>query len=128
MSDSDNELEGFYTIKKEKYEELVKHTERTFWISTDVLQDAVVASLPQEWEETPIFLLMEFCTTIRSLRSHLAELVKPSKNLQLIAKKNNITEILLTKENLATLNILLLSSENLEKRLMVEEKIVFSVN
>lgn len=129
MSDENDELTGLYTIKNDKFLELTRQTERSYYMAADMLQDQVVSSQITEWDNDSTKPLMLFFLTISEIREFLNSVAKtPDKDLIRIAKKNNIKDILIRQTDLVMMNALLLKSEQMEQELNTIYKITFVLN
>jgi hypothetical protein len=122
MSDQDNELDGYYTIKPEKVTSLAKQLATTYYIAADTLQENIsVADMPT-WESTHIIELMGYVVQLDAARKFIDGIVKPPKEVIALAKKYSIEDFLLKKESLLELNAHLLLLEERQERLDVQHK------
>jgi len=122
MSDQDNELDGFYTIKSERMLGLAKQLSTTYYIASDNLQDAISETEVQKWEESHVLDLMGYVVFLDSARKFVDSILKPPKDLVALAKKYSIEDLLIRKENLLELNSHLLLLEERQEKLDTQHK------
>jgi hypothetical protein len=120
----DEELKDYFVIKFEKFIELMEQIEHKYQITADLIHDKILATLPDFWDGTPIRDLMKFYTHVADARDFLENKVNNASGEEVkLAQKYNIKDILMRTEELARMNGLLLSVEELEAALEVEYKI-----
>ena len=122
MSDQDNELDGYYTIKSERVISLSKQLATTYHIASDNLQDAISETDAPKWEETHVIDLMGYVVFLDSARKFVEGILKPSKELIALAKKYEIQDILIRKESLLDLNSHLLLLEERQEKLDIQHR------
>lgn len=123
MSD-ENELEGYYVIKTEKYVELYDQINRQYIIISELLNDYILKQKKKDWEQEPLKLLFRQHANLMELKERVDEIANnPSKEIVKIAVKNKIKDILVHGETLAKLNALLLVSEENERIINDDYKI-----
>jgi hypothetical protein len=120
---SDNELAGYYVIKAENLITLTKTTNRNYYISCDLIQEAVISTDIDLWEQAKIYRLMNYFTSVRNVMSLLDDIInKPSKESLRLTKKHNIDGFLVEEPILQQLNALLLVVEAYDQELDEEQK------
>lgn len=123
--EGDNEeLSGYFVIKFEKFIELMDQLEHKYQITADLISEKVKAIQTKDWDDTPILDLMKFLVEINNLRQFMeAKINNPPEEEVKLVKKYDIKDILMTTEDLARLNMNLLSIEEVESGLEVDFKI-----
>lgn len=120
----DNDLSNYYVIKFEKYIDLLTDIEKKYHILADLLHEEILKTLPEFWDTTPVVCLATCFATVADIRSFLDEKVNNVSEQEVkLAQKNNIKDVLFTKQDLQVMNMLLLAEEELESRLLIEHKI-----
>jgi hypothetical protein len=122
MSDQDNELDGFYTIKSERVLSLAKQLSTTYYIASDNLQDSISETDVSKWEDSHVLDLMGYIVFLDSAKKFVDGILKPPKELVALAKKYNIEDLLIRKENLLELNSHLLQLEDRQEKLDVQHR------
>lgn len=129
MSEKKEELDGYFTVKAEKFAQLVFTANRNYFMVADQLQENVIGTEIKEWIDSPIPLLAQALSSLHDLRWELDEIVNnPPKDIVKMAKKHNIQGILIKGDKLLYLNNSLLEVEKLQRRLEEEHQVNFSVN
>lgn len=129
MSEEKKELEGYFTVKPDKFAQLVANANRSYYMVADHLQDNVIGSEIKEWGDGPIPLLTQAYASLHDLLWELDEIINnPPKEITKIAKKHDIKGILVKGDKLLYLNNSLLEVEKIQKRLEEEHKVNFSIN
>jgi predicted ester cyclase len=129
MSEKKEDLDGYFTVKPEKFAQLVHTANRNYFMVADHLQDSVIGSEIKDWTDSAIPLLAHTLASLHDLRWELDEIVNnPPKDVTKMAKKHNIQGILIKGDKLLFLNNSLLEVEKLQKRLEDEHKLSFSIN
>jgi len=119
-----DELSGYFVVKFEKYIKVMEEYEHKYQMLADIIHEHVLATLPDFWDDTPIKDLMETYVAVADLRNFLEDKINNVSEEEVkLAQKYNIKDILTTTEELARMNNLLVSCEELEKRIEVEHKI-----
>lgn len=125
----EDDLEGYYVIKFERYIDLLNEIEHKYTILSDFLHEQVIKNDPDHWDETAIPAIAECFVTVHDLRRFLDDKINntPEEEAKL-AQKYNIKDILLKKEELQRMNVLLLAEEELEASLEINYKISLSTH
>ena len=129
MSDENEELKGYFTIKEEKVRELSINTNQAFYIVADMLQENITAYEVKEWDEHPVNALMQYYMNLHNLRVMINEIINnPPKDILKMAKKHNIKGCLVRGDDLLELNKALLESEQAAKFLDTEYSVTFNIH
>lgn len=123
--DQDNEdLKDYYVIKFEKFIQLMEQTEHKYQILADMVHEQAIDNEPDSWDETPIKAIMRTFIYISELRDFLEDKINNAQEEEIkLANKYNIKDVLMKTEELAQMNVLLVSAEQLEADLQLEYKI-----
>ena len=122
--DNGEELKDYFVIKFEKYLQMMEEIEHKYQILADLLHEQILGTLPDFWEGTPIKDTMKMYVEVAELRDFLEDKVNNASDEEVkLAAKYNIKDVLIKTDELAQMNILLVSMEKLESRLEVEHKI-----
>jgi hypothetical protein len=117
-------LEGYYTIKFEKYIELVTEVEAKYQIIADYIHDEILKTLPDYWDDTPIPVLMQAYSSLYDIRKFLDDKMNnPPEEEVKLATANGIKDVLIHGDELKRMNVLLLSIQELEADLQINYKI-----
>jgi len=129
MSDDNEELKGYFTVKQEKVLDLMQSTNQSYYIVADLLQENVTAFDVSEWEDQPVNGLMQYYMTLHNLRYMIQEIINnPPKDILKMAKKHNIKGFLIHGETLLKLNEALKQSEEAAKDLETEHKLFITLH
>lgn len=121
---NDDELKDYYVVKFEKYIQLMEEIEHKYQILADLIHEHVLATLPDFWEGTPIKDLMKFYVDVAELHDFLEDKINNASEEEVkLAAKYNIKDVLIKSDELAQMNVYLVSIEELEARIEVEHKI-----
>lgn len=123
--DEQNEdLKGYYTINFEKFIELMNEVDHKYMIAADIVKKQIIETSTDQWENTAIRDLMRIIVQVGDLRDFLEMKVEnPSEQEVKLSKKYDIKDVLMTTEDLARLNMNLLSIEEDEADLEICHKI-----
>lgn len=120
----DDELKDYFVVKFEKFLQLMEEIEHKYQILADLIHEQVLATLPDFWEGTPIKDLMKFFVDVSDLRDFLEDKINNASDEEIrLSAKYNIKDVLMKTEELARMNVLLVSVEELEARIEIEHKI-----
>jgi hypothetical protein len=120
---SDNDLSGYYVIKPDNLITLTKNINQKYYISCDIIQEAVISTQIEEWEQNNFYRLMSYYTSLRNVMNVLDEIInKPSKESLRLTKKHKIDGILVEEPTLQKLNASLLIAESVEAELEIDQK------
>jgi hypothetical protein len=103
---------------------MMEEIEHKYQILADIIHEEVLATLPDFWEGTPITDLMKTFVDVSELREFLEDKINNASEEEIkLTTKYNIKDVLIKNDELAHMNVFLLSIEELEARLEVEHKI-----
>jgi len=123
-SKKDNPLSNYYTIKFERYIDLLNEIEAKYNILSDLLHDEILKTLPEFWDNTPIPALADCYVTVKDIRTFLDDKVNNASDEEIkLTKEYDIKDVLISKADLQRMNVLLMASEELEARLEIDYKI-----
>ena len=132
MSDQGDEAEdlsGYFVIKFEKFLELMEEIEHKYQITADLLHDKILGTLPEFWEGTEIPDIIELFANINDIRKFLEDKINNASDEEIkLAAKYNIKDVLITSQELAKMNTLLMAEQELEADLELEHKIVITTH
>lgn len=102
----------FYTILFDKYMEIVVDIDKTYYIIADQLKQLIEKTKVEDWEYSPISDFVESFILIDTYRIFLDEKINnPTDEEVELTIKNNIKDVLFTKEELEVMQHLFLSVE-----------------
>lgn len=117
----------YYTIVFEKYMEVVTEVDKTYYIFGDKLKELVTELKIEDWYDSPIPDFVESFLLIDSYRAFLDDKINnPTEEEVEITIKNNIKDVLFTKDELGVMQHFYLAME--ARREMLLQKYNFSSN
>jgi hypothetical protein len=129
QGDDAEDLSGYFVIKFEKFLELMEEIEHKYQITADLLHDKILGTLPEFWEGTEIPDLIEFFANVNDIRKFLEDKINNTSDEEIkLAAKYNIKDVLVTSQELAKMNALLMAEQELEADLELEHKIVITTH
>lgn len=118
MAESDSELDNYYVIKFENFIELIKQTDAIYHIVANLLEEQTLANDTEEWYATAIPDLSGYFSIVTELKDYLDDIVNnPTEEEIKLIKKYNLSDILISIEDLSVLNHLLKSMQDYETRI-----------
>jgi hypothetical protein len=91
----------YYTIVFEKYMEIVTEIDKTYYILSDKLKEMVVKTNIEDWYESSIPEFIESFLLVDSYRAFLDDKINnPTEQEVEVTIKNNIKDVLFTKDEL----------------------------
>jgi hypothetical protein len=119
----------YYTVQFEKYLEIISDTEKTNVILTDRIKDLVGNVLVQDWDYSPIPDFLETYLLINAFRDFLDQKINSPTNEEVeFATKNDIKDVLFTKEELEFLQSFFLAIESRKNYLNETHNFSCSIN
>ena len=118
MAENDSELDNYYVIKFENFIELIKQTDAIYHIVANLLEEQTLANDTEEWYATAIPDLSGYFSIVTELKDYLDDIVNnPTEEEIKLIKKYNLSDILISIEDLSVLNHLLKSMQDYETRI-----------
>lgn len=109
----------YYTISFEKYLDVMKENDQTYNIICERLKDDILNIKIQDWSESEIPDLVESYVLIDSFRIFLDEKINnPTQEEIDFCQKNNIKDILFTKDQIGMMQQYFLNIEERKEYLM----------
>jgi len=109
----------YYTIVFEKYMEIVTEVDKTYFILSDKLKDMISTTNIEEWYESPIPQFLETFLLVDSYRAFLDDKINnPTDQEVEITIKNNIKDVLFTKDELDVMQHFYLAVEARKEMLL----------
>ena len=119
----------YYTIVFEKYMEIVTEIDKTYYILSDKLKDMIINTNIEDWYESSIPAFLESFMLIDSYRLFLDEKINnPTEQEVEITIKNNIKDVLFTKEELDVMHNFYLAVESRKEVLLQNYNFSCSIN
>ena len=102
----------YYTVEFEKFLEIITDAERTNVLICDKIKDLAVEVPTKDWEVSPILDFLDSCLMVNSFRDFLDDKINyPSEEEVAFVTKNNIKDVLFTKDELEVLQSFFLTIE-----------------
>ncbi len=109
----------YYTISFEKYLDVMKENDQTYNIICERLKDDILNIKIQDWSESEVPDLVESYVLIDSFRIFLDEKINnPTQEEIDFCQKNNIKDILFTKDQIGMMQQYFLNIEERKEYLM----------
>lgn len=109
----------YYTIVFEKYMEVVTEVDKTYYVLSDKLKDLVTQTNIEDWYESQIPVFLETFMLVDSYRAFLDDKINnPTKQEVEITIKNNIKDVLFTKDELDVMQHFYLAVESRKEMLL----------
>ena len=117
----------YYTIVFEKYMEVVLEVDKAYYILGDKLKELITTLKVEDWYESPIPDFVESFLLVDSYRAFLDDKINnPTEQEVEITVKNNIKDVLFTKDELGVMQHFYLAMEGRKEMLL--QKYNFSSN
>jgi hypothetical protein len=109
----------YYTIVFEKYMEVVTEVDKTYYILSDKLKDMVTKTNIEDWYDSAIPEFIESFLLVDSYRAFLDDKINnPTEQEVEITIKNNIKDVLFTKDELDVMQHFYLAVESRKELLL----------
>lgn len=119
----------YYTIVFEKYIDIMTDADRIYYIVADKLKDLIAQTPIDSWEDSAIPDFMETCVILNSQRKFLDKKINdPPEEEVKFANKNGIKDVLMTKEELRTLQSFVITVEEQKALLQIEHGFSCQIN
>ena len=119
----------YYTIVFEKYMEVVAEVDKTYYILCDRLKEMVEITKIEDWYDSPIPEFIESYLLADSYRVFLDEKINnPTEEEVEVTLKNNIKDVLFTKDELGTMQHFYLALEARKEMLLYKHNFSCSIN
>jgi hypothetical protein len=119
----------YYTIVFEKFIDIMTDADRLYYMLVDRIKEMVTVSPIDAWENSPIPDFTETYIIVNSLRKFLDKKINnPPEEEVKFTTKNNIKDVLMTKEELRTLQSFVITLEEQKALLQVEYNFNCQVN
>jgi hypothetical protein len=119
----------YYTVQFEKFLEIVSDTEKTNLMITDHIKDLADNVPVKEWDTSPVYDFLESCLLVNSFRDFLDNKINnPSEEEVEFVTKNNIKDVLFSKDELEILQSFFLAIESKKEYLIRAHNFSCSLN
>jgi hypothetical protein len=109
----------YYTIVFEKYMEVVTEVDKTYYILSDKLKDMITKTNIEDWYDSAIPEFVESFLLVDSYRAFLDDKINnPTEQEVEITIKNNIKDVLFTKDELDVMQHFYLAVESRKELLL----------
>lgn len=121
---SEEKLSKYYTINFEKYMDMLKKIDNLYHVVGSLLQEHTAANAVEEFGNSPVADLSGYFSAINELREYLDDIINnPTEEEIDIIIKNKIKDVLVTLEDLSTINIMFDAVEAFNERLYFNHNI-----
>lgn len=115
----------YYTIVFEKFIDIMTDTDRYFYMISDELKALTSRYEINAWDDSPIPDFMETCVILNSLRKFLdKKMNEPSEEEIKFCNKNNIKDVLMTREELTILQSFIITLD--EQKVFMQKEYNFN--
>ena len=119
----------YYTIVFEKYMEIISEVDKAYYILSDKIKELVQEIALEDWYDSSLPDFIESFLIVDSCREFLDDKINnPSEEEIEITVKNDIKDVLFTKEQLQVLQQLYLSLEAKKEYLLYKYNFSCSIN
>lgn len=109
----------YYTIVFEKYMEVVTEVDKTYYILSDKLKELITQTNIEEWYESQIPVFLETFMLVDSYRAFLDDKINnPTEQEVEVTIKNNIKDVLFSKDELDVMQHFYLAVESRKEMLL----------
>lgn len=109
----------YYTIIFEKYMEVVSEIDKVYFILSDKIKEMITNTDIENWYDSDIPVFLESFLLVDSYRAFLDDKINnPSEEEVQITMKNNIKDVLFTKEELQVMQQFYLAVETRKEMLL----------
>jgi len=124
----DNQLAQYYTIKFEKFIEMIKQIDGLYSVLTALIKEHVTSSEIEDWDKTPIPELSGYFAAVCELRGFLDDIINnPSEEEIKIMVEHEIKDVLVSLTDLNAINIIVGAIEEFSARLYDKHGIATNV-
>jgi hypothetical protein len=119
----------YYTVQFEKFIEIVSETEKTNFMLSDHIKDLVTETPVKDWDNSPVYDFLESSLLINSFRDFLDNKINnPTEEEVEFITKNNIKDVLFSKDELESLQAFFLALESRKEYLLRSYNFSCSIN
>lgn len=124
----DNDLAQYYTIKFEKFIDMIKHIDRIYGVLSTLLKEHITNNDIDKWHETPIPELSGYFAAVNELKNYLDDIINnPTEEEIEIMIQHEIKDVLVSLSDLNALNIMYGAIEEFEQRLYEKHNIATNI-
>ena len=119
----------YYTIVFEKFIDLITESERYYFMLGLQLKEYINEVKMEDWDSSPVPDFMETIVILQALRQFLDNKInKPNEEEIKFATANNIKDVLVTAEELAVLQSMVITLEDQKELLKSQYNFDYAVN
>jgi len=125
---SEKELAQYYTIKFEKFIEMIKQIDSLYAMLSTLLKEHVSKNEIENWSTTPIPELSGYFAAVNELKFYLDDIINnPSEEEIKIMIENEIKDVLVSLSDLNALNIMFGALQEFGDRLYEKHNIATNI-
>jgi hypothetical protein len=124
----ENELAQYYTIKFEKFMEMIKQIDGLYNVLSALIKEHVTANEINEWENTPIPELSGYFAAVNEIKNYLDDIINnPTEEEVELMIKHEIKDVIVSLSDLNALNIMFGAIQEFSDRLYEKHKIATNI-
>lgn len=124
----ENELAQYYTIKFEKFMEMIKQIDGLYNVLSTLIKEHVTANEISDWEHTPIPELSGYFAAVNEIKNYLDDIINnPTEEEVELMIKHEIKDVIVSLSDLNTLNIMFSAIQEFSDRLYEKHKIATNI-
>jgi len=125
---SEKELAQYYTIKFEKFLEMVKQIDSLYGVLSTLLKEHVSRNEIENWSDTPIPELSGYFAAVNELKHYLDDIINnPTEEEIEIMVEHEIKDVLVSLSDLNAVNIMFGAIEEFGDRLYEKHNIATNI-
>jgi len=124
----ENELAQYYTIKFEKFMEMIKQIDGLYNVLSALIKEHVTANEINEWENTPIPELSGYFAAVNEIKNYLDDIINnPTEEEVELMIKHEIKDVIISLSDLNALNVMFGAIQEFSDRLYEKHKIATNI-
>jgi len=124
----ENELAQYYTIKFEKFMEMIKQIDGLYNVLSTLIKEHVTANEISEWDRTPIPELSGYFAAVNEIKNYLDDIINnPTEEEVELMIKHEIKDVIISLSDLNALNIMFGAIQEFSDRLYDKHKIATNI-
>ena len=124
----ENELAQYYTIKFEKFMEMIKQIDGLYSVLSTLIKEHVTANEIDVWDHTPIPELSGYFAAVNEIKNFLDDIINnPTEEEVELMIKHEIKDVIVSLSDLNALNIMFGAIQEFSDRLYDKHKIATNI-
>lgn len=124
----ENELAQYYTIKFEKFMEMIKQIDGLYSVLSTLIKEHVTANEIEAWDHTPIPELSGYFAAVNEIKNYLDDIINnPTEEEVELMIKHEIKDVIVSLSDLNALNIMFGAIQEFSDRLYDKHKIATNI-